>query len=390
MQGLGRQLYYITHIDNIASILERGILSHYNMEKMEIDYTPIYDREIVLSRQAIKINGDKSLWFFANLYFQPRNAMLYKVISDRSYEEIAIFGINLTILNRNDVYITDGNAASLSTVIWPIKEGKKFIATIRECVNKEWWAISDDSKRQLMAECLVPEKVDLNYISTIYVATESIRDKLKMKIGDALPIVCEPSTFFMSPWEKKITPSLSLFRGDMFFSNMQTLTISVNCKGVMGKGLASRAKYQFPDVYVYYQDLCRQHKLRLGNPCLYKREESFDATLADHPQSLKNGNREKWFLLFATKDHWKFPAKTEGIEQGLRWVQENYKKEKIKSLAVPALGCGLGKLNWRDIGPLMVNYLSDLDIPVEIYLPAEKSIPREMLTKEFLISRKIF
>lgn len=62
---------------------------------------------------------------------------------------------------------------------------------------------------------------------------------------------------------------------------MQTLAVSVNTVGVMGKGLASRVKYQFPDVYVRYQDVCKTRELELGKPYLYKRESSLDSLLAD-------------------------------------------------------------------------------------------------------------
>jgi O-acetyl-ADP-ribose deacetylase (regulator of RNase III) len=57
----------------------------------------------------------------------------------------------------------------------------------------------------------------------------------------------------------------------------------------------------------------------------------------------------------------------------------------IQGLAIPALGCGLGGLNWEEVGPVMCKYLTKLDIPVEIYLPAEKTVPPELLTKEFLL-----
>ena len=172
----------------------------------------------------------------------------------------------------------------------------------------------------------------------------------------------------------------------MFFSRMQTLTVSVNVVGVMGKGLASRAKYQFPDVYVYYQDLCRKRRLQLGKLQLYKREASFEHDLADESSALLNANSEKWFLLFPTKHHWKENTDINGIEEGLKWLTNHYEKEGIKSLAVPALGCGLGKLEWRDVGPLMCRYLKELKIHVSIYLPAEKVIPNELLSKDFLLS----
>jgi len=60
-----------------------------------------------------------------------------------------------------------------------------------------------------------------------------------------------------------------------------------------------------------------------------------------------------------------------------------YKKYDIKSVSFPALGCGLGKLDWKDVGKLMVNKLKKIDIPVEIYLPEEKDIKEEYFTKEF-------
>jgi len=171
----------------------------------------------------------------------------------------------------------------------------------------------------------------------------------------------------------------------MFFSRMQTLTVSVNVVGIMGKGVASRAKYQFPDVYVEYQDACRRGQLKMGKPYLYKRESSADYELADEPATLSKANAETWFLLFATKRHWREPADIQGIERGLQWLLENYKQQGIKELALPALGCGLGQLNWKDVGPLLCKYLSALDISVAIYLPVEREIPEEQLAKEFLL-----
>jgi O-acetyl-ADP-ribose deacetylase (regulator of RNase III) len=64
---------------------------------------------------------------------------------------------------------------------------------------------------------------------------------------------------------------------------------------------------------------------------------------------------------------------------------ENYKKEKITSIALPALGCGLGNLEWGEVGPLMCKYLSKMDIPTWVYLPSEKMVKDEQLTKNFLL-----
>ncbi|MDM3856707.1 MAG: macro domain-containing protein [Aphanizomenon gracile PMC649.10] len=106
------------------------------------------------------------------------------------------------------------------------------------------------------------------------------------------------------------------------------------------------------------------------------------------PTSLPYENGETWFLLFPTKQHWKNNADIQGIEEGLKWIRDNYKQQGIKSLAMPALGCGLGNLQWQDVGPLMCKFLKELDIQVCIYLPTDGKIADEFLTKEFLLSLK--
>jgi hypothetical protein len=125
----------------------------------------------------------------------------------------------------------------------------------------------------------------------------------------------------------------------------------------------------------------------MGKPYLYKRETSLDDELIDEPeiQADATANGVKWFLLFATKEHWRYNSNIKGIEEGLKWILSNYKKEAIKSIALPALGCGLGNLDWKDIGPLMCHYLAQLDIEVRIYLPREKDIPKEFLSSEYLL-----
>ena len=337
-------LYYITHIDNVPSILRRGILSHERVETEGVQYTPIYDEAIVAARKDKLAPNGKRLWSFANL------------------------------------------ARALQSDILPRDVGMKELPKIKREFDIVWWKLEDGSKRKIMAECLVPDLVTPENIQAIYVANHKIRERLEPMLHPSkIAIIPEPNMFFLPSRRSKLTQNLFLVEGDMFFSEMQTLTISVNCVGVMGKGLASRAKYQFPDVYVAYQDLCRKRKLKMGKPYLIKRETSLDYELADEPSSLSNADSDKWFLLFPTKNHWREKSDIAGIEQGLQWIQDNYEDQGIQSLAVPALGCGLGQLEWRDIGPLLCRYLSALDIQVAIYLPREKKIPEELLSKDFLL-----
>lgn len=255
----------------------------------------------------------------------------------------------------------------------------------REALDATWWTEEAGTKRKIMAEVLVPDHIPSDLISSIYVANHTVKRKLQAEIGNtAIEIIPESDLFFAPAYEYQLTPTLGLVKGDLFFSSKQTLTISVNTVGVMGKGLASRAKYQFPDAYVEYQKACRGRLLKMGQPALYKREASLDYQLADQPLSLVHLNRETWFLFFATKRHWRENSDLAGIEEGLVWIREHYKALGIQSLAMPALGCGLGNLKWEDVGPILCKNLN-IDIPVSIHLPMELEIANEFLTKKYLL-----
>jgi hypothetical protein len=383
-----RGLFYITHIDNLPSILKHGIFCHERIERDKIKFTPIYDEAIVAGRRERKVPDGRSLWSFANLFFQPRNAMLYRVLLEKSSEEVAILCVKPELLNRKDVYIAVGGAGSERSAIVSRDVGLKAISKLRKYIDREWWSDVDDSKRLSMAECLVPDSVSADAITTIYVVSHELRERLLNDVRglNGVNVIPDPYMFFRPEFQVQLTDYLSLIKGDMFFSKMHTLTISVNCVGVMGKGVASRAKYLFPGAYVYYQELCRERKLQLGKPYLYKRENSVEIQLADEPFSLPQVNTVTWYLLFPTKYHWRFRADLDGIKKGLQWIQDNYRKEGIQSLALPALGCGLGWLEWKEVGPVLCHHLSTLDIPVQIYLPTERDISKEQLTKEFLLS----
>lgn len=388
-----RELFYITHINNIPSIISKGILSHERIEEKNIDFTKVYDSDIVSLRKDIEVSEGKGLWSFANLYFNPRNPMLYRVICERPPNDIAVLGVDKNILTHPDAYVTTGNAACVQTEILPITKARKRLKKIIRETDMVYWRKTDGSKRKIMAECLIPDAVPPDYVKSIYVSSHGARLRVQELLQPittpyGLSISSQPSMFFQPSRVIPITDLLSILEGDMFFSRRHTLTVSVNTVGVMGKGVASRAKWQFPDVYVQYQHICRNGQLRMGRPYIYKRETSFDHEFADDPSTLTNANSETWFLLFPTKRNWRENADIKGIEEGLQWLCRNYEKNGIESLAIPALGCGLGRLSWKDIGPLLCKYLSTMNIPVIVYLPTERKISDELLSKDFLLSTK--
>lgn len=151
--------------------------------------------------------------------------------------------------------------------------------------------------------------------------------------------------------------------GDLFASEAQTLVNTINCVGVMGKGVALGFKQRFPQMYQDYVERCERRQVRLGRPYLYKQ-------------------LGPWVLNFPTKDHWRAVSRLSDIVSGLEYLSSHYKAWGIKSLAVPPLGCGNGQLDWNVVGPTLYRYFERLDIPVEMYAPV--GTPPEQLTREFL------
>ncbi|MDO9349856.1 MAG: macro domain-containing protein, partial [Deltaproteobacteria bacterium] len=152
--------------------------------------------------------------------------------------------------------------------------------------------------------------------------------------------------------------------GDLFESKAQTWVNTINCVGVMGKGVALEFKNRFPDMYEDYVTRCKRGEVKLGRPYLFKRLVP------------------PWILNFPTKDHWRSVANLKSIIEGLKYLLSHYEEWGIQSLAVPPLGCGQGQLEWRIVGPTLYRLLSKMDIPVELYAPY--GTPHEELQPEFL------
>jgi O-acetyl-ADP-ribose deacetylase (regulator of RNase III) len=113
-----------------------------------------------------------------------------------------------------------------------------------------------------------------------------------------------------------------------------------------------------------------------------------DDELADLTKPLATPNAVKWFMLFATKRRWREDSRMDDIEGGLAWFREHFEREGVRSVALPALGCGLGGLEWADVGPLMCKYLHDIGIDVAIYLPRERAIDKRYLSDEYLLGSR--
>ena len=137
-------------------------------------------------------------------------------------------------------------------------------------------------------------------------------------------------------------------RTSLLESPAQTLVNTVNCVGVMGKGLAQAFKDREPAMFSAYKKVCEQGLLEPGKLWLWRGADS-------------------WTLNFPTKKHWRNPSKLDWIESGLKKFASAYEVQGIKEISFPRLGCGNGGLDWEDVRPLMEHYLQPLPIPIFIH-----------------------
>lgn len=154
--------------------------------------------------------------------------------------------------------------------------------------------------------------------------------------------------------------------GDLFASQAQTLVNTVNCVGIMGKGVAQEFKKRYPAMFEDYVARCARRQVRLGEPYIFK-----------YPTG-------KWIVNFPTKDHWRSPSRLSDIERGLDYFKLNYREWGVKSIALPPLGCGNGGLHWSEVGPLIYEKLHRLSVDVEVFAPY--GTPKPQLSLEFLSS----
>jgi O-acetyl-ADP-ribose deacetylase (regulator of RNase III)/uncharacterized protein YwgA len=152
---------------------------------------------------------------------------------------------------------------------------------------------------------------------------------------------------------------ISVTKGDILKSNKQALVNTVNCVGVMGKGIALAFKRSYPNMYEDYVSRCQRGEVKLGQPYVYRESDGHI------------------IVNFPTKSHWRAVSRLSDIVDGIRYMREHYVEWGIGSIAVPPLGCGNGQLEWKVVGPTLHHELSLLNIDVELYAPAETP-PEEM------------
>lgn len=144
--------------------------------------------------------------------------------------------------------------------------------------------------------------------------------------------------------------------GDILTADAEALVNTVNCVGIMGRGIALQFRKTFPDNFKAYEVVCKRGELHPGHMFI------FDTGNLTNPRYVIN---------FPTKRHWKGKSRLADIESGLKALVADIRRLGIHSIAIPPLGCGQGGLDWADVRPRIEQALSAVpDVRVLLFEPA--------------------
>jgi O-acetyl-ADP-ribose deacetylase (regulator of RNase III) len=141
--------------------------------------------------------------------------------------------------------------------------------------------------------------------------------------------------------------------GNILDSSAQALVNTVNTLGVMGKGIALQFKKAYPNNFKAYHDACKNTEVIIG--------KMFVTT----DTNLSSG--EKIIINFPTKKDWRNPSEYDYIEAGLDDLKHVVEFQKIKSIAIPPLGCGFGGLKWERVKKIIEKKLATLNVEIFIH-----------------------
>lgn len=149
--------------------------------------------------------------------------------------------------------------------------------------------------------------------------------------------------------------------GDIFASDAQAIVNPVNCVGVMGKGLAKQFRDRFPSMFADYQKAISLGELQIGR-CM--------VCLRTAPNLLPN-DLVRYIICCPTKGHWSETSNMDTIRAGLYDLRNLIDRLQLRSLAIPALGCGEGGLSWPEVHETMLAHFADVgdECEIELYAP---------------------
>ncbi len=161
--------------------------------------------------------------------------------------------------------------------------------------------------------------------------------------------------------------TVTIKRGDLLKDSSEAIVNTVNCVGIMGKGIALQFKQKWPQNFKAYAAACERNEVRPGKMFIH---------------DLGEWAEPRFIVNFPTKMHWRADSKVEYIEKGLRDLVLQVERLGIKSIALPPLGCGNGGLDWPTVRRLVLKaFEAHPQVKVDLFEPKGAPPPQEMVNR---------
>ncbi|MBC8507196.1 MAG: macro domain-containing protein [Chloroflexi bacterium] len=173
---------------------------------------------------------------------------------------------------------------------------------------------------------------------------------------------------------------INFTKGNLLKADVEAIVNTVNCVGVMGKGIALQFKQAYPENYRLYKKACDVEEVQSGRMFIVPTGQMLNP---------------KYIINFPTKRHWKNKSRIEDIETGLSSLIKDIQKLEIRSIAIPPLGAGSGGLAWAEVRPLIIQAFENLeDVDVYIYephgAPSASTMPIRTKKPRMTVGRALF
>ncbi|PHV31659.1 hypothetical protein CSQ94_20480 [Janthinobacterium sp. BJB312] len=145
---------------------------------------------------------------------------------------------------------------------------------------------------------------------------------------------------------------IEFVEGDIFDIPAEIRVNTVNCVGAMGAGVALAFKKRYPEMFKDYQIACKSGHVKPGRMHIWKSLEG------------------AWIINFPTKRDWRDGSRYEDIDSGLDDLRLYLDSVGSVSVALPALGCGNGGLDWTRVSDMIRQKLDGVDAHVYVLAPS--------------------
>lgn len=158
---------------------------------------------------------------------------------------------------------------------------------------------------------------------------------------------------------------IELICGNILKADTEAVVNTVNCVGVMGKGLALQFKKAFPENFKAYEGACRHREIQPGRLFVFETGHILNP---------------RYTVNFPTKRHWRDRSHYEDIVVGSKALVAEVRNRNIHSIAIPPLGCGLGGLDWETVRAIIEEAFSVApDAHIRLFEPKGSPLDNEML-----------